>query len=340
MSKIMLPRLWVAILGILLVASCESTPATAGQQGPEVRVVQEKVRPAGITPPDKPFLYLPFRKEDASGMKITSDWVTAQDEMGIIHSEKHKALDFEDVKCGKRGPVVAMADGWAVATFQSGVLRGVPDEEAPLNTLWVDPITGRQGYLGYAGLIVDVVFDATDATGAPYRAQYFHLGSFEPHITWLKPQRKPDVITVDGKNAAVWTPPSLSDPATKRTRFKAGDIIGYMGDTGINFGYDDILDPETGIVQPRDRAAQPGWDPQGIGVTVAPEDACQLHLEVFTRDPSGRKLHFDALDLYAQTTGTPGQADYVNHANPEAGVFQVGPRPAFKHTNGRLLFAV
>lgn len=325
------------------VTGCGETRAFVGIHGPQAEFVAEPARPSDVTPPEEPFLYLPFRAEDARDLKITSDWKTAQDEMPIALDEEHMALDFEGVKYGR--PVVAMADGEVVATFQSGVARGAANQEAPYNTLWTDPITGRQGYLGYAGLIVDVIFDKTDGAGVPYRAQYFHLGGFPLNadgalaIAYHEPTRKPDVTTIDGKMAKVYVPEGLNDPTVKRTRVKAGDIIGYIGDSGINFGYDDVIDPVTGVIAPRDRAASPPWDPQGAGAVVPLEDAAQLHLEVFTRGPDGAKRRLDPLDLYAQTIGTPGQAGYQNHANPEPGVFCLGPKTAFRHDDGRLLFA-
>ena len=312
---------------VLLVVGCQPTAASTGELGPRVEFVGEPQRLTKVEPPEEPFLFLPFRQEDAKELKVTSGWRTALDEMPAVLDEEHLALDFEGVKY--RRPVVAMADGWAIATFQSGVLRGGVDQKAPYNTLWTDPITGRQGYLGYSGLIVDIVFDATNAMDNHYRAQYFHLAEFERGMEYLPPKPGTDVSTLDGKIAKVYTPESkdLRNPTLKRTRVKAGDIIGYIGDSGINFGYDDAIDPASGVVRDRDRKALPPWDPQGAGVAVALEDAAQLHLEVFIRDADGVKQQFDPLDLYTQAVGAPGS------------VFQMGPRPAFKHAEGRLLFA-
>lgn len=330
MFKRILALRWslVLLLGVvLLITGCEPAAAHTGELGPRVEFVGEPQRLTKVAPPEEPFLFLPFRQEDAKELRVTSGWRTALDEMPAVLDEEHLALDFEGVKY--RRPVVAMADGWAIATFQSGVLRGGANQKAPYDTLWTDPITGRQGYLGYSGLIVDIVFDATSAKGDQYRAQYFHLAEFERGMEYLPPKPGADVSTLDGKTAKVYAPDSkdLRDPMLKRTRVKAGDIIGYIGDSGINFGYDDAIDPATGVIRDRDRKALPPWDPQGAGAAVALEDAAQLHLEVFIRDADGVKRQFDPLDLYSQSVSAPGSA------------FQMGPQPAFKHAEGCLLFA-
>lgn len=338
------PWLWAPVFALLLiVAGCGSSQALEERQGPAVEVLQQDpaVRKTEVTPPAEPFAYLPFRQEDASGLKVTSDWVTAQDEEAIIGDRDHQAVDFEGVRCGK--PVVAMADGWAVATYQSGVIRGAPDLEPPLiKELWKDPLSGREGYLGYAGFVIDIKFDAKTPEGKPYQAQYFHVARFEPNVGWFPPVPGEDQITTDGKRAKVWTPKGFggADADGKRKHVRAGEIIAYMGDVGVNFGYDDAFNLDAHSVSPRDRQALPPWDPQGAGVSggIPIEEACQLHLELFVR-VDGTKKRFDALDLYEQITGWPGTPDYHNRANPAPGRFTVGDRTVFLHREGRLLFA-
>lgn len=301
----------------------------------------------------EPFAALPFKHNVDSKLVMTSGWVTAEDELPIVGNDpEHWALDFEGPKCGT--PVLAVASGWVVTSFQSGVLRGGeapfnPDNPSDMSTDHRDPISGREGYIGYGGLFAELQTDVVNPeTGQHIVAQYFHLGSVNPDLAWIDPVRLEDTATWDGKSAANWYPADIAqsqeDIRQIATWVEQGDVLGWLGDTGINFGYDDAFDPVTHTVAPRDRRALPPWDPQGAGVTTPIKYACELHIEFYSgrNENNGKIGRFDAFDLYAPITGEPGTESYDNPYNPEGepGEFVTGDDSIFlQNRRGDLLYA-
>jgi len=306
-------------------------------------------RPPGTVQP-APFAALPFSRAFGPMLKITNGWYEAEDELGVIGNDDfHQALDFEGPPCWT--PILALADGWAVATYQSGIERG---GKAPFNpadpynpdTDWKDPISGKTGWLGYAGLVVELQTNVQVPGFQNATAQYFHLAAVNPAIKWLAPERQPDTITWDGKHVANWLPAAIrqsqADIRKIATPVKRGQVIGWMGDTGINFGYNDNLDPNTHLVLPRNRYAQPPWDPQGAGVTSPIPFACQLHLEFYSGRSAtfGKLNYFDGMDVYKRITGTPNTPSYNNPYTPKPGTFSMGSSPVFQQQpNGQPVFA-
>lgn len=295
--------------------------------------------PPQAAQPVQPFAGLPFERSVAPTLRMTSGWLIAEDERGVVGDDSHEALDFEGLPCGT--PILAIADGWAVASYQSGAVRGGkaafnPADPSNPDTDWRDPINGHEGFLGYAGLFVELQTNVQVPGYQNAVAQYFHLGAVNPSIRWLDPVRQADTPTWDGKQIVNWYPAGISqtqgDIRRIATPVKRGDVLGWMGDTGINFGYNDRFDPTSHTVLPRNRLAEPPWDPQGAGVTTPIDHACQLHLEFYSgRDQAGSKIgRFDGFDKYDRITGVPGTPSYSNPDNPRPGVFVMGPHPIFK----------
>lgn len=310
---------------------------------------EEGSRPPGITQPTTPFAGLPFHHSVAPKLEMSSGWYIAEDERGVIGDDFHEALDFEGPLCGT--PVLAVADGWAVASYQSGIARGGkapynPADPANPDTDWRDPVTKREGWLGFSGLFVELQTNVPMPGYQNAVAQYFHLAAVNPKIKWLQPERQEDTITWNGKRVANWFPAGIrqsqEDIRKIATPVKRGDVIGWLGDTGINFGWNDRLEPKYGIVWPRNRQAEPPWDPQGAGVTTPLAYACQLHLEFYSgRSATFGKLNrFDGMDMYQRVTGTPGTPSYNNPYNPHPGKFVMGPNPIFERKpNGDPVYA-
>lgn len=306
-------------------------------------------RPAGIVQPTTPFAGLPFPKVVGPLLRMSSGWLIAEDERPVIGDDFHQALDFEGPPCGT--PILAIADGWAVASFQSGVARGTkgpfnPADPSNPDTDWKDPISGRQGWLGFSGLFVELQTDVPVPGFQNAVAQYFHMGAVNPQIKWLDPVRQADTPTWDGKKVENWYPAPIAQSQENirkiATRVKRGDVLGWMGDVGVNFGYNDKFDPARHIVVPRNRAALPPWDPQGAGVTTPLIFACQLHIQFYAgRDAQNRKLNaFDGFDKYDRITGTPGTPSYKNPDNPRPGKFVMGPNPIFERdAHGNAVYA-
>jgi hypothetical protein len=306
-------------------------------------------RPPGTVQP-QPFAALPFPKVVAPLLRVTNGWYEEEQELKVIGNDDfHAALDFEGMPCGT--PVLAAADGVAVATYQSGIERGgeAPyDPNDPYNphTDWKDPVTGHTGWLGFAGLVVELQTNVVVPGFQNATLQYFHLAAVNPAIKWLAPDRDPDTVTWDGKHVENWTPNAIrksqADIRAIATPVKRGQLLGWLGDTGINFGYNDHFVPELHQVLPRDRHANPPWDPQGAGATTPLAFACQLHLEEYSgRSATFSKLNrFDAMDLYARITGVPGTPSYNNPYMSGPGHLLSGPSPIFQRDNrGQFVFA-
>ena len=325
-----------ALLAVLVLGTSTASAAPTG-------------RPADVVQPASPFAALPFDSSVAPQLRMTSGWDIAEDERGVIGDDFHQALDFEGPRCWT--PVYAIADGWAVASFQSGIARGGkapynPSDPANPDTDWRDPISGKEGWLGYGGFLVELQTNVQVPGMQNAVAQYFHLAGVNPTIAWLPPEAQADTTTWNGKHVKNWYPGGLrqSQDAIRKiaTPVKRGDLIGWLGDTGVNFGYNDWFDPLLHVAWPRNRTAQPPWDPQGAGVASPIEYACQLHLEFYAgRSATGGKLNkFDGFDLYQRVTGEPGTASYRNPYNPSPGVFIMGPQPIFERDpQGNMVYA-
>lgn len=314
-----------------------------------VHAAADETRPPGLVQPAKPFAAFPFSQAVAPKLKMSSGWFIAEDERDVIADDFHEALDFEGPACGT--PVLAIADGWAVASYQSGIARGGkapfdPANPANPDTDWQDPISKHTGWLGFSGLFVELQTNVQIPGFQNATAQYFHLAAVNPKIKWLVPERREDTVTWDGKRVANWFPAGIrqsqEDIRKIATPVKRGDVIGWLGDTGINFGWNDKLDAKHGFVWPRDRRANPPWDPPGAGVTTPLAYACQLHIEFYSgRSATFGKLNrFDGMDLYKRVTGNPGTPTYNNPYNPAPGKFVMGPNPIFERKpNGDPVYA-
>jgi hypothetical protein len=280
-------------------------------------------------------------------LNMSSGWYIAEDELPILGDDFHEALDFEGPPCGT--PILAVADGWAVASYQSGIARGGKAPFDPANpsnpeTDWRDPVNGREGWLGYSGLFVELQTTVQIPGFQNAVAQYFHLAAVNPAIKWLDPVRQADTVTWNGKHVENWYPADIrqsqEDIRKIATPVKKGDVLGWLGDTGINFGYNDNFDPKFHVVWPRNRQMLPPWDPQGAGVTTPIWRACQLHIEFYSGRSGtlGKLNRFDSMDLYERVTGQPGTPSYNNPYVAGPGKFVMGPHPIFERD--RFGFAV
>lgn len=318
-------------------------PALDPRKAPQLQPLhfQPKPQPApeGTIKPDKKFMRLPFKRSDAKPLVITNGWKMATDEAKVLgDDEDHEAIDYEGIRYGT--PIYAPADGWAWYSFQSFPMRyeGPYDPANPSDpsTFWRDPHTGREGYLGAAGLFIEMQFDQEvkrpDGTSLGNIAtQFFHLKEVAPGITYLPPIRQPDVVAYNGQKIKIWTPlvnkpqEYMRQHASKITR---GQLIGWVGDTGINFGYDDDFNVATGKVAARDRRALPPWDPQGVPLLTSLDRAAQIHQQSYIgRGPApthSRQNSFDMYDLYAKVK------PFNNPYTPAPGAFRAGPNSVFE----------
>jgi len=112
-----------------------------------------------------------------------------------------------------------------------------------------------------------------------------------------------------------------------------GQVIGYMGDTGIGSDWKDNFNPTTGRVTPRNRAVLRPWDPP------------QLHFQLYRgRINHAKQSIVDPFGFYAQTC--PGEwppknvHGYTNPYTPLPGLVRVARATAWVTTrSGQLAYA-
>lgn len=209
-----------------------------------------------------PSLLLPFRASDAAqtgGTNNVSEAWNYGAETNITGTSAHRAIDF-DLPLG--APVYAMAPGWAAYTYQSYLL----DKQ----------YKGKRVGLGL-GLWL-MTLHSLPGSNVYWWGKYGHLGSVAPGIRYLRPHRDHD---------GDWHEPSRGRDniyvaerklAWRFTYIETGDLLGHVGDTGVEWGYRDEFDPDTGTVNPRDRDRYPAWD------------SAHLHLEIYRRVRGNTRL--------------------------------------------------
>jgi len=217
----------------------------------------------------KPFLAIPLART-APRLEISQGWLYSEDEAQIHPNFPspnssypgklvHYAVDFP-LPWGT--PVYVPADGLALASY---------------HTHDIQDVQGRTIGFGL-GLFVQIWHEAArvfsmsahlsgvDYEAMPYIPPVFENGSWQP-------------------KQAINVP--LAEFIKNATLFKRGDLLGYVGYTGLRLNY-----PEEPTKLP---AVFPNinktWDPHGA----------HLHWEVYTRTPEGSKdKRFDPFGMYGE----------------------------------------
>lgn len=199
----------------------------------------------------KKFLSLPLKQ--GTTFKITEGWLYSPQERSIHGRKKHYGIDF----ASERGsPVLAAADGYAISSYHTKV-----------SGKWRGKLIGLG--LGHFVQIWHPEYKVFTCYG--------HLSKIEKRIPYFKP-----VQTYEG--AYVSWQPTIYEPIeklVKKSKFvKRGEVIGYMGDSGLCWGYS-----ESPVHRPNPNK-YPSWD------------EVHLHFEVYQRDKEGRKVKwFDPFGL-------------------------------------------
>jgi hypothetical protein len=237
----------------------------------------------------QPFLALPFRRRDAvpaGGEKNVSEGWYYGVERGIHGSEGHHAVDF-NLPYGAE--VLAPADGWAARTYQSWLTE----------TVYTDPARGNHtGRIGFGLGLWLITLHRVPGTDVYWWTKQAHLSWISPSIKYLRPH-----VDSDGD----WHEPDsgpdnlyVPDPDLTSifTPIKRGDVLAKVGDTGVEWGYRDDFDVNTGQVRPRNRVSLPQWD-----VDI------HNHIEVYRRVNGSPKAGetFDANRISADPFGLYGQ---------------------------------
>lgn len=210
----------------------------------------------------KQFLTLPFTERR---YKITEGWDYSDDEKEIHGFSGHGAVDFA---LSRNTPVLAAADGWAIASYSWRRLK--------LNSR---PLLYRGKQVGFGlGYFVQIYHPQ-----AKLYTAYGHLCKISPGIKFHAPRKIGDCLWPLGHKL---NPENL--PQHKwATRVKRGQVIGYVGDSGLTWGYEDYP------TRP-DYAKFPSWD------------EVHLHFEVFIRVGSKKiKKYFDPYGIKGRESDYP-----------------------------------
>lgn len=214
-----------------------------------------------MTPPKSPaYLRLPVKSKD---FFIEEGWLYSVLEKRIHKSAVHRGTDF---KLQRGTPIVAAHGGWAIASYHH-------------NYKYV-----RNKIVYYKGRPVGFGFGYFVQIYNPKNKRwtlYGHLQKTKGRLAFIKPSGAfPRCST-----------PAMRAPAgfmvKHGTRVKAGEVIGWCGDSGCTWGYGDY--PK----RPSPKKF-PSWD----GV--------HLHFEEFTKDGRGNRRDWrDPFGLYKSFRSYP-----------------------------------
>lgn len=234
----------------------------------------------------EPFLRLPFSRHLAQGVgtrNISEGWFYGA-ERGIHGMETHHAIDF-NLPYG--ADVLAPADGWAARTYVS----------------WMTTIRYQGKRVGFGLGLWLMTLHKVPGTDVYWWTKMAHLSDIKEHIRYLRPKRDRDGDWYEPKRGRdnLYRP----DPvlAQEFTPIKCGEVLGKVGDTGIEWDWRDEFGAEMGVVFQRNRRMLPPWD-----------DDTHLHFEVFRRvngSPKRRwqlntdRISVDPFGLYGQVRQWP-----------------------------------
>lgn len=257
----------------------------------------------GLALPE-PWLTVPCRRRDAERASkygplsnISEGWFYGM-ERGIHGGEVHRSLDI-NLPFG--ADVLAPADGWAARTIQTWYTEHV--------------YQGKRIGFGLGEWLITL-------HKVPGRDEYWwtkmaHVGWIDPTIHYLRPwsDSDGDLHEPDGQHG----PQSLylPDPelAALFTPIKRGQKLATVGDSGVEWGYRDQYNLDTGELLPRDRNLFPAWDKD-----------VHLHLEVYRRVNGSPKPGetLDATRISIDPFGQYGQVRRWQNFSPYDG-YRVGP---------------
>lgn len=238
--------------------------ANAADQAKEVKLVMEprvgeELRPFEPTIPaplvlsNKDKFIVPFAEEIP---QITESWLYSLQERSIHGNTNHGGIDF----AAPRGtPVYAAADGYAVSSTHLSVLAKSYEDKP----------------IGFGlGEFVQIWHPEQGVYSS-----YSHLNSVVGNIPYFEPEC--DEHGFCDPEIVYHNPRYIQS----RGKFvKQGDLIGYVGDSGLSWGYEET--PRGG----HDIKRQPSWD------------ETHLHFEIYTRDTVNffKAKRYDPFSIYGR----------------------------------------
>lgn len=180
----------------------------------------------------KPFLTLPFKSEFYYGVTRFSNRVRGSYKIGggwfykptdlvtkFVEHNRHFGIDFS---LPRRTPVLASASGWALASYHHYLLRQKKDRRRFLR--WKGRLVG----VGQGNFVIIYHPKPNCFT------QYGHLEKINPAIPFYKPEKKRGLIQPSVKK---FQPRFFNKK--NACRVKRGEVIGWVGDSGIIGGWDE-----------------------------------------------------------------------------------------------------
>lgn len=188
---------------------------------------------------------------------ITEGWIYSNQESSIHGTKEHLGIDYS---CPRGTKIFAAASGWAVASYRCRKL--------------IDKTTGKpKTYKGKEitnsrGNFIQIFHPETQLI-----TSYFHLVKIANSIPLTPPFRKGEELDTEVLSIS----PNEYDKYKHAVWIKQGAIIGFVGDSGLTWGYNDY--PKR-----PDSKKFPSWD------------ETHLHFRVHTQSETGEE---NVLDPYA-----------------------------------------
>lgn len=204
---------------------------------------------------NKKFLSLPVPK---NAYVISEGWIYSKDESSIHGHTDHFAIDYA---CPRMTPIFASASGWAIATYSN---------EKAISNKSGKPLMYKEKELGYGrGFFVQIYHPATKMF-----TRYYHMEKVADKIPFLQPKKQNDSYIGVGDNLQG----KDYEKNDKTVYVKQGEIIGFVGNSGCEWGYE-------AYPKRPDPLQFPSWD------------ETHVHFKVFTREENGKDTPFDPYDI-------------------------------------------
>ena len=210
-----------------------------------------------------PYLEIPLKQ---SSIKITEGWFYSEKETKIHGLKIHAGIDF---KARRNEPVYASAEGWVSSSYHS---FQVINKDKSLKKYKNKNVNNGMGFF------VQIYHPKNKRY-----TQYGHLSKISNNIPFGSPRK----IKENYYPYAYKTSPKRMKNSKYYTWVNKGNLIGYVGDSGLTWGYKDY--PKR-----PDTKKYPSWD------------EIHLHFQEFNRNKQGNKIEpRDPFNIYNTYQGYP-----------------------------------